>query len=228
MKKSFNMATQPERIATAIRTIQSVYDQADVIRLYLNNFIDVPREFMSEKIEIHIGEDLRSSGKCFWSLNKDEYYFTIDDDLIYPPTYADDMIKKLNTYDDDIVLSLHGKVLRPKHQGKYYPSYFGWLDKNLHCLKEVPQDTMVHIIGNGCAVWNTNNIRIDYKDFDYNYMDDITVSLQAQQQGKQRLVMAHKEGYLIYNPPANRTLHEEFGGNESTHIKVINQVEWTY
>ncbi len=134
MRKSANMATQPARIETALKTIDSIIDQVDVVRLYLNNFIDVPREFMHEKIEIHIGKDLRSSGKCFWALNENEYYFTIDDDLIYPPTYVEDMLKKLNTYDDDIVLSLHGKVLKPKFHGKYYPSYFGWLDKNLHCL----------------------------------------------------------------------------------------------
>ena len=57
MKKSANLATQPARIETALKTIDSIIDQVDVVRFYLNNFIDVPREFMHEKIEIHIGED---------------------------------------------------------------------------------------------------------------------------------------------------------------------------
>lgn len=225
MIKSANMATMPERINTAILTIESIIDQVDVIRLYLNNFDEIPEEFIHNKIEVYQGEDMRSSGKCFWALNKDEWYFTIDDDLIYPPTYVRDMLFKLCEHDDEVIVSLHGKVLRPKIHDKY-PSYFGWLKENLHCLQSVKQDTFVHIIGNGCAVWNTNNIVINPFQFEHNYMDDITVSLQANQQGKRRLVMAHNKGYLKYMPPNGTTLHEEFGGNDSTQTKIINSIEW--
>ena len=113
MRITFNMATMPERIDGAIKTIDSIYEQADLVRIYLNNFDVIPEYFNKDKIECYQGKDLKSSGKLFFANNSDdEYYFCVDDDLIYPKTYADDMIKKLNEYNDNVVVSLHGKILK--------------------------------------------------------------------------------------------------------------------
>jgi hypothetical protein len=222
MKISFNMATMPERLSGAIKTIESIYDQADIIRLYLNKFDEVPNEFKRDKIVTHIGDDLRSTGKLFWALNKDEYYFCIDDDLIYPPTYSNDMISKLNEYNDEIIVSLHGKILKDGIKN----SYFRDLKLGLHCLHDVNVDTWVHVIGNGVSTFNTNKIVIDYKKFKYNYMDDIMVSLEVQKQNKGALVMAHKSNYLLYNAPKGGTLHGEYANNDSTQTEMVNSIEW--
>lgn len=223
MKITFNMATMPERISGAIKTIESVYDQADIIRLYLNNFDSIPKEFKKEKIECYYGEDLKSSGKLFSALNKNEYYFCIDDDLIYPKTYAKDMISKLNQYNDEIVVSLHGKILR----GGKKTSYFRNLTLSLQCLKNVANDTWVHVIGNGVSVFNTNKVKINYKDFKYYYMDDIMVSIQMQKQNIGGLVMAHNSNYLIYNPPTKgTTLHSTYVNNDKTQTEMANSIDW--
>tara|TARA_B100001769_G_C22076910_1_gene580007 strand:- start:444 stop:1145 length:702 start_codon:yes stop_codon:yes gene_type:complete len=220
---TFNMATMPQRIEGAIKTIDSIYEQADIIRLYLNNFDVVPEYFKKDKIVVYQGEDLKSTGKVFWAQNKDEYYFCVDDDLIYPPTYAKDMIKKLNEYNDEIVVSLHGKILK---KGKK-SSYFRDLTLSLHCLKNVSKDTWVHVIGNGVSCFNTNKVSIDYKKFKYNYMDDIIVSMQLQEQNIGALVMAHKIGYLQYTPPTQgRTLHGIYSNKDTTHTQMVNSINW--
>lgn len=216
------MATMPERVEGANATINSVYEQCDVIRLYLNNFTTIPEYFKRDKIIIHQGVDLRSSGKLFWSQNKDEYYFCIDDDLIYPPSYAKDMIKKLNEYDDNIVVSLHGKRLKEGVK----KSYFRDLTMSLHCLRKVENDTWVHVIGNGVSAFNTNKVNIDYKRFKYNYMDDIMVSLQLQEQNIGALVVSHDENYLKYNPPKGKTLHGIYANNDSTQTEIVNTIKW--
>lgn len=223
MIKTFNMATMPERIEGAIKTIDSIYDQADIIRLYLNNFKDIPDSFKRDKIECYRGEDLKSSGKLFWATNKDEYYFCIDDDLIYPPTYSEDMVTKLNEYDDEIVVSLHGKILK---NGKKN-SYFRDLTLSLHCLRNVHLDTWVHVIGNGVSAFNTNKVNIDYTKFKYNYMDDIMVSLQMQEQGIGALVKSHPENYLKYNAPSvGVTLHSKYVNNDKTQTEMVNCINW--
>lgn len=222
MKITFNMATMPERSHVSLAAIDSIYDQADEIRIYLNNFKDVPAQFQRDKITCHIGEDLKSSGKLFWAQQPDQYYFCIDDDLIYPDTYCRDMLKKLDEYNNDAIVSLHGKVLK---QG-LKTSYFCQIVKNYHCLQDVDYDSPVHVIGNGVSVFNTNNINIDLKQFKYLYMDDITVSLQANNQNKKRVVMAHKRDYLKYNDPKVPTLHDKYKFNESTHVEVINSTTW--
>jgi hypothetical protein len=224
MKITFNMATMPERIDGACKTIDSIYEQADLIRLYLNNFDSVPECFKKDKIEYHQGEDLKSSGKLFFAKNNnDEYYFCVDDDLIYPSTYANDMIKKLNEYNDDIVVSLHGKTLK----GGKKNSYFRDLRISLHCLKEVNTDTWVQVIGNGVSAFNTNKLKIDYKKFRYLYMDDIMISMEMQNQNIGGLVMAHKKDYLKYNPPTKgTTLHSTYVNNDRTQTEMVNSIEW--
>lgn len=222
MKKTFNMATMPQRINTAVDTINSIYYQADIIRLYLNNFKEVPKEFIRDKIEIYQGDDLRSSGKLFWSLNKDEYYFCIDDDLIYPPTYAEDMLNKLKEYNDKAIISLHGKILTPTPIN----SYFNNIQQAEHCLGTTLNDIKVHIIGNGVSLFNTNILKINYKTFKYNYMDDIMVSLDAQKQKIPAIVMTHNDKYLIYNKPSGQTLYDEFSKNDTTQTEMVNTITW--
>ena len=224
MIKSFNMATMPERVDTAVKTIDSVYDQADVVRLYLNNFDSVPEEFKRDKVEIFQGVDLRSTGKLYSALNKDEYYFCIDDDLEYPDTYANDMISKLNAYDDKIVVTLHGKILPPVSKS----SYFKRPTKRFQCLGSVASDTWINVIGNGVSVWNTNNFRVDYRDWKYNYMDDIYVSIEMQKQKVPGLCVAHRSNYLKYNSPKGTNLHAEYHKNDSTQTEIADTIVWRH
>ena len=79
-----NMATMPERIDIALKAIDSIYDQVDLIRIYLNKFDKYPKDLIDNKITLIIDEDLKSTGKFYWALEKNQYYFSIDDDLIYP------------------------------------------------------------------------------------------------------------------------------------------------
>jgi hypothetical protein len=223
MKITFNMATMPERIDGAIKTIDSIYEQSDLIRLYLNNFDSIPECFKKDKIECYKGEDLKSSGKLFFAYNSDEYYFCVDDDLIYPKTYSDDMIKKLNEYNDNVVVSLHGKILKSGKKN----SYFRDLTMSLHCLKEVKKDAWVQIIGNGVSLFNTNKLKIDYKKFKYLYMDDIMISIEMQKQNIGGLVMAHNKDYLTYNPPTiGNTLHSTYVNNDKTQTEMVNSIKW--
>lgn len=223
MKKTFNMATIPERLHVALTAVDSIYNQADEVRIYLNNFNYIPPQFCRKKIICHIGEDLRSTGKLFWAHEPDQYYFCIDDDLIYPDTYGVDMINKLREYDEDAIISLHGKIL----QEGIKTSYFKNLVKSYHCLQQVEHDSDVHVIGNGVCVFNTNHIHIDIDQFKYLYMDDIMVSLQVNNQGKKRIVMAHEKNYLKYNDPKVPTLHDQYKFNDSTHTEIINSTTWT-
>lgn len=226
MKITFNMATIPSRYKLGIKAIDSIYDQADEIRIYLNNFSEVPEEFKRDKIVTHIGEDLNATGKLFWALNPDEYYFCIDDDLRYPSTYARDMIESLNAFDDNVVVSLHGKILNPTP----LPSYFGGVRYNFHCLQGFNNTTYVHIIGNGVSAFNTNKVKIDYTKFKYHHMDDIEVSLQLQQQNIPSIVRAHSSDYLGYEEPDEiegvQTLWSQYHNNDSTQTERVNSIKW--
>ena len=221
MKITANMATMPQRMDTAFLAIESIYHQVDIIRLYLNNFEEIPIEYRDRKIEIYQGEDLKSSGKLFNALNSNEYYFCIDDDIVYPKNYVHDAIKKLNEYDDDIIVSHHGRIFKDEIK-----SYFKCYKTRYQFNQIVEKDTFVDVIGNGVSAWNTNNIKIDYKKFKYLYMDDICVSIQAHEQGKKRLVMAHPIRYLRPLKPKGFTLHRKYREDDATQTEMVRSVNW--
>ncbi len=143
MIKTFNMATTPDRIYGGMQTLISIYDQADKIRVYLNNFTEVPNELINDKVEVYIGEDLNATGKLFWALNQDEYYFCIDDDILYPETYSEDMIKSCNVYNDFVFLTHHGKIM---NSGKIN-SYYYDIKEKYQFLQNITEDHKVHIVG---------------------------------------------------------------------------------
>ena len=223
MKVTFNMATIPDRLDIACKAVESVYDQADEVRVYLNNFKEIPKEFIDDKIKTYRGKDLNASGKLYNALNKDEYYFCIDDDLEYPNDYKDYMISKLNKYDDNIAVSLHGKVLRDGYKRNYFSS--NTIRKSFHCLQDVHRDSWVHVLGNGVSAFNTNKVKIDVKKFKYFFMDDIYVSLQMQQQQIPILVLKHNKNYLRYNHPKVKTLHEIYVQQDTAHKEIINSIK---
>lgn len=226
MKITFNMATIPSRYKLALKAIDSVYDQADEIRVYLNNFEQVPEELNRDKIVTHIGEDLNATGKLFWALNPNEYYFCIDDDLRYPSTYALDMIHHLNALEDKACVSLHGKILNPTP----LQSYFRGIKSSFHCLSGFDITTQVNVIGNGVSAFNTNKVKIDYTKFKYHYMDDIEVSLQLQKQNIPAIVIAHDADYLGYEEPKEiegvQTLFSQYYNNDSTQTERVNSIKW--
>lgn len=219
---SANMATYPPRKDIIENTINSIYNQVDVLRIYLNEYEEIPDFCKREKIETVIGKNLRSAAKFYWALNKDEYYFSIDDDLLYPPTYVKDMLHKLNQYDDGIVVTLHGRIVKNKIKNYFKDG----TNKYYRCLGNVNNDVFINVLGGGVSCFNTNNVKIDYKLFQYNYMDDITVSVQLQKQQIPILVMKHYDNYLNYNKPSNLTLYDKYVNNNITQTEVINSIKW--
>ena len=229
MLKTANMATIPERVEIAKKAVNSIIDQVDIVRVYLNNFNKIP-EFVENnpKIEYVFGkEDLNATGKHYWALNPDEYYFTIDDDLEYPPTYVEDHIKFLNKFDDKIIVSLHGNILPET------PFYTLWKHPNYMrygCLKRIDKSLQSHLGGQGVAVRNTNFVKIDIKKFKHHFMDDIEVAIQAQEQNIPIIVREHDgvKKYLNYNHPNVKTLFETYVNNDKYQVDRCNSLKWEF
>jgi len=218
-----NMATMPERIDIALKAIESIYNQVDLVRVYLNNFEEYPKDLIDDKIILMIDEDLKSTGKFYWALGENQYYFSIDDDLIYPENYVSEHIELIQKYNNQVAVSLHGKILNKTPINNFFKD---GIKKNYRCLKKVTRNVYVHILGGGVSAFNTNHIQIDRKKFKYLYMDDIEVSIQLQKQKIPIIVRKHDSNYLHYLKPNNLTLYEKYMDNDNTHTKIINSVNW--
>jgi len=224
MKTTANMATHPPRRKSSIDTINSLYDQVDLIRIYLNEYDEIPPEYVKEKIEIyHGGENLKSTGKLFWATNPDEYYFCVDDDIVYPHNYVKNTVERLNFYGDDVLVSYHGRKYKKNTK---IQNYFKDFEEYYLFKKEKIGDSEVDVIGNGVSCWNTNKITIDWKKFKFLYMDDILVSMQAHQQNKRRIVLSHPENFFKFEETDEHSLFSKYVKNHETQTTIFNSIDW--
>ncbi|MBQ2262368.1 MAG: glycosyltransferase [Loktanella sp.] len=85
-----HLATFPARAGILMQTVQSILPQVDKLCICLNQYEDVPTPLAQEpKIETLIPDrDLKDAGKFAFEAAADDFVFTIDDDILYPPDYV--------------------------------------------------------------------------------------------------------------------------------------------
>jgi hypothetical protein len=220
---SVNMATFQARYTYAKKVIKYLLeiDIIDEIRVYLNEYTKIPESFpQSPKIIYKLGKDLKDSGKFFWAIDmKNEYYFTIDDDLIYPKDYFIKHIELLQKYDNEIFVSLHGKIMKEK------PTAFNDLISNYHCLKEVKEDAWINNPGTGVMAFDNSKFAVSIQMFESHGMADLWVAYYLQKEKIPCLCRNHKADELTYIlPNEENTLFEQRETLKSEHNKILKKI----
>ena len=220
-----NMATTPHRVTAAKDAINSIINQVDKVRVYLNNFSEVP-DFILEnsKIEYICGEkDYNAAGKHFWGKNKNEYYFTIDDDIIYPPDYVSESLNVLKEYNDKAIVTCHGRNYNGKTSGYYTDQKV----EVFHFKDDKRINRLVEIGGTGVSVRNTNYISINSKDINNHNMDDIEVSIIA---NKLKIPIIVRKGTGLKDNgksiPSSMKIWDKFINNDSKQTNLFNSHDW--
>lgn len=162
-----NIATHPPRFESLLRTLESIDGQFDEIRIYLNGYVSVPREL--ERYSTYIGPDLTDNGKFAWCESPGEYYFTLDDDIIYPSDYVSRTLPLIGGR----VVSYHGRRLtgiRKKYYGchRTFLFYEGF-------DKEIPLD----VAGTGVMAFDTDVFCPTLWRTPHYRMTDLLLSLDA-------------------------------------------------
>lgn len=155
--------------------LDSIKDQVDKIVVYDNeqnpNITDLGKFY----------------GLC--NLTEDVFYFSMDDDILYPKTYVEDSInaiKRLGT-----IITFHGRILLGK--GRSY--YFG--HQAYRCLQDVNEELIMDVAGTGVTAFDTayfNPIKLIYSE-DMK-MSDLVFSWSAANNNKKITILKHKQGYI--------------------------------
>lgn len=219
---SVNLATYPPREDSLIKCLNNLLqiDLIDVIRVYLNEYNDIPSNFpKNNKILYLLGEkNLKDSGKFYWANDiKNEYYFTIDDDLIYPREYFIDHIKLLKKYDNKIFVSLHGKIM------KDCPTTFNDNLKSFHCLKDLDNDEWINNGGTGVMLFDNSIYTIPINFFEYHGMADLFIGYFCQMNKIPIICRKHTSNDLIY-VHNNDTLFDRRYDMEKEHKIILNKI----
>lgn len=130
--------------------------------------------------------DLTDNGKFFGlSLYTEPvYYFTADDDLIYPKDYIQRTIEYIDRY--KCIITYHGRILKGEglHYYRGHRSFrFADMQHNFYFLD---------VCGTGVSAWSTatfNPVKIHTSE--HKRMSDLVLSLEAARQGVHIMLMPH-------------------------------------
>lgn len=219
------MASFPARKEKMLLTIDSIVGNVDKIYLYLNNYQEIPVELKKyNNLEVILGHntkgDLRDNGKIYpFSVEKIEgYCFLIDDDIIYPPSYFNEFVRKIEKYNRRAVVGVHGVIF-----AKPFQSYF----KNrevFHFKNENLVDVIVNQLGTGALAFHTDTLVPTLNKYIETGMADVFFAIEAKQFNVPLICIAHPAGWLKpleVEIEDTSNLYDEFKNDHSKQTMLI-------
>jgi len=207
-----SMATIESRKYMMQKTMRSIHDRVNVLAcmkhvkdLHSNFQVTVkPGEMLPDQLHLTTNDHaamMKFSGAYQCGLTRTLLPFillTIDDDLIYPPNYVEDIICGLSMYPNDLV-SYHGRHITPDTQN--------YLDTICQpCLDTVSADVPVQLVGTGCMAMVIDKtleailLPTTQQCEEFKYMADLYAATFAAKNNLQCRVLAHPAGWITAQP----------------------------
>jgi len=194
MKKvSINMATYPKTRRYCKQVLDGLVDvKCDIVRVYLNEYTEIPDEFpKGDKFHYHLGdENIMDSGK-FYFMQPNEYYFTIDDDLLYTQEYFRKSLEfmKETGY---VAVTTFGKVLKPQ------PRHFVDVEMVVSWRDDVKDNYICNVAGTCLSLFDTDKIYFNSNYFKHHGMTDLEVARIFQVRQFPIICRAHEASEVKY------------------------------
>lgn len=171
------MASFPARRNSLKAVLERIVPQLDELRLYLNDYEEVPEFVHDPKIRVTLGRtadgDLRDNGKFYDLLTEDDaYIFTLDDDLVYPDDYVSRMIHYIEMLGRSSVVGVHG-VIFPEND------FTELAQREVFLFKEKRSGHFVDLLGTGTAAWHNSSLRPELNEFGSRGVCDLWFALAA-------------------------------------------------
>ena len=182
-KKIAFIATVKEREQQLKIVIDKIYNQVDLIHLVLNWYDEIP-DWIKEKEKIfpHLNPENTNAHDSIWTYVDAEntvgriehtgrYYFTMDDDLLYPQNYIDKLIAVIEKYERRAVITVHGSIIK-----RLFKNYFQ--SRRTHGFSDVlMEDVYVNTAGVGATAFHSSTIKPTLQDFPFPFARDLWFSI---------------------------------------------------
>jgi hypothetical protein len=220
-KKIYNISSF-NRKETLLKTIDSIFDQSDIINISLNSYESIPVELYDKKIRIFITDNEKGDAYKFIKIDKSNgYYFTIDDDIIYPNDYSKYLIEKVEEYNRKSIITLHGRSFSSFPIKSYYKSP----GRRIHCLYKHLNDEFVQFGGTGVMCIHTDLLKnLDINYFEYPNMADIWIGKYAIENNIDIICVEHKDGFLKYQDVVEDTIYSSFYDSDRIQTDLVNSI----
>jgi len=211
-----------KRTESLIRTLESIINQCDEINVALNDHYmeEIPDFLHHNKINLFFTDNSIGDAFKFLNLEKvDGYYFSIDDDLIYPPTYVSDTIKRCKEFNNKKVVTYHGRNFPSFPISSYYRS----ASERYACLNKVKNDVKVQFGGTGVMCFHTSLIKIPIDYFKNANMADVWIGKYCIENNIEIICLKHDEGYMKYIPQKS-TIYNEASKSDKIQTGLVNEL----
>jgi hypothetical protein len=223
------LATIPGREELVKQTINSLLPQVDVLSVICNGHNTSSFQALvgayahSSGVAFRLLDNSTGDGAKFLDIEKYKgYFFSCDDDLVYPPDYVSTTIKYLEEW-GNVVVSHHGRKLKPRPIQSYYSP-----DSRIdvyRCLGAVQEHSLVDVGGTGVMAFHTDTVKgLRYEWFKEPNMADVWMGLWCEQHGIKILVPKHESGWIKYLEPekVGSTIYNDYNNNDQRITAIWN------
>lgn len=220
MDKIYCNVSSFNRKKTLIKTIESIYDQCDVINVALNNYDEIPQELYDNKINIFITNNEKGDAYKFIDLtNSNGYFFTMDDDLVYCQDYVKNMVDNVEKYGRKNIITLHGRSF------KKFPirSYYNDTTKVYHFSNQLDKDLNVNVGGTGVMAFHTELFKVDINFFEKPNMADIWIAAIAKKKSIPITCVKHTSKDVIQQD-ISESIYSIHQKNDLIQTQVLNYI----
>jgi len=175
MRRIFSLATILEREENLESVVLSIIKQADMLFINLINYKKIPDFlFKYNNIVINKFENKGSEIKFnnYNDINDDDYFFTIDDDILYPEDYSDILIENMIKYENKAVCCVHGSIINLNQKNNFHNTKGGLGRKSYHFVRELNENKLIMIPGTGTSCFYKKTFKLNLNEVKVSNMID--------------------------------------------------------
>ena len=217
MRKIFSMATISEREKNLEIIVPNISKQAELFYVNLVGYDKIPNILLKyENIIINRFKNKGAEAKFtnYQDINNDDYFFTIDDDILYPDNYSDVMITNMKKYNNKAVCCVHGSNINMNQTSGFHK----YNRKLYHFISELGENKQVMIPGTGTACFFKKNFQLNFEEMETFNMVDPYIGCFLHEQ--KILIYAIKRNAYWLKPIITQG-REIFGSNPNKEIDLL-------
>lgn len=213
----YSLASIVNRVSNLEIIIPNILNQSDLIFVNLIGQKEIPNILKQKNIIVNSFKDAGSEIR-FYNYNDipdDSYYFTIDDDILYPDDYAKIMIENMNRYENNVSCCVHGSNIDKNLNDGFYKKN----RKVFHFKEELSKNIEVMIPGVGTSCFYKKNTKINIEDYKVRNMSDTYTGCFLSKQGIKRISIKREKMWIR---PLNEFNCRIYGNNP--HEEIDNMI----
>lgn len=187
-----SIATLASRRETFAQVLPVIAAQVDHVFVHLDGYGEVPA-LLSAHANVTVRRAPIHCSSRYLPLRDlpgPAVFMSVDDDIRYPPNYAEVMAEVLHRLGGAAMIGVHGRTYLPPH-GSYVRHC-----NVIHFAAPMKAMRHVHELGTGTAAFVTDRLSFDPTRWERHDMDDINVAIEAQLRGLPRIAIPRAAGWL--------------------------------